>query len=107
MGELAQAKAKAAAEVEAKLREFWIPFNEIKFGAPIDSGAFGTVYRGNYLGPVAVKSIRQQADTYSHSNDNGAVASTQDGSGTTTTANAELEDRQAQALLLSGRLVEE
>ncbi len=103
---LAQAKAKAAAEAEAKasLREFWIPFNEIRFGAPIDSGAFGTVYRGNYLGPVAVKSIRRHADS------NGSVpASCQDGNGSLAIANAELEDAEAQKLLLSGqtRLVEE
>lgn len=109
---LAQAKATAAAEAEKKasLREFWIPFNEIKFGAPIDSGAFGTVYRGNYLGPVAVKSIRQQADTFSHSNGSAPdKSSAQDDSGASAAEIAELEDVQAQRLLLSGqtRLIEE
>ena len=101
---LAKAKAKAAAEAEAKtsLREFWIPFHEIKFGQPIDSGAFGTVYRGNYLGPVAVKSIRQQEETQGGYS-NGSTP--RDGGA----ANAELEDTEAQQLLLSGqtRLVEE
>ena len=41
------------------MEEFWIPFPEIILGRPIDSGAFGTVYRGSYLGPVAVKAIPQ------------------------------------------------
>lgn len=43
-----------------QLEEFFIRFEEITLGRPIDSGAFGTVYRGSYLGPVAVKAIPQR-----------------------------------------------
>lgn len=43
-----------------QMEEFFIPFEEITLGRPIDSGAFGTVYRGSYLGPVAVKAIPQR-----------------------------------------------
>jgi len=71
----------------AALAEFWIPFHEIKFGQPIDSGAFGTVYRGNYLGPVAVKSIRQRGS------DAAAEGASAEGA--------------AQQRLLQGRLAEE
>jgi hypothetical protein len=104
----AKAAAVAAAEAQASLKEFWIPVNEIKFGAPIDSGAFGTVYRGNYLGPVAVKSIRQQGGEQNSSTSvaisNGATAADADAA---STAESERDESAAQQLLLSGRLVEE
>lgn len=37
------------------MREWDIPFDELKIGEPIGTGRFGTVYRGNWHGDVAVK----------------------------------------------------
>lgn len=37
------------------MREWDIPFDELKIGEPIGTGRFGTVYRGNWHGDVAIK----------------------------------------------------
>ncbi|KAG8326084.1 3-dehydrosphinganine reductase [Homalodisca vitripennis] len=37
------------------MREWDIPFDELKMGEPIGTGHFGTVYRGNWHGDVAIK----------------------------------------------------
>ncbi|XP_049776476.1 kinase suppressor of Ras 2 [Schistocerca cancellata] len=37
------------------MREWDIPFDELKMGEPIGTGRFGTVYRGNWHGDVAIK----------------------------------------------------
>lgn len=37
------------------MREWDIPYDELKIGEPIGTGRFGTVYRGNWHGDVAIK----------------------------------------------------
>lgn len=37
------------------MREWDIPYDELKIGDPIGTGRFGTVYRGNWHGDVAIK----------------------------------------------------
>ncbi|KAJ8679733.1 hypothetical protein QAD02_015520 [Eretmocerus hayati] len=37
------------------MREWDIPYDELKIGDPIGKGRFGTVYRGNWHGDVAIK----------------------------------------------------
>uniref|UniRef100_A0ABD2XN80 Kinase suppressor of Ras 2 n=1 Tax=Trichogramma kaykai TaxID=54128 RepID=A0ABD2XN80_9HYME len=37
------------------IREWDIPFDELKIGEPIGKGRFGTVFRGNWHGDVAIK----------------------------------------------------
>ncbi|PNF39107.1 Kinase suppressor of Ras 2 [Cryptotermes secundus] len=37
------------------MREWDIPFDELKIGEPIGTGRFGTVYRGNWHGDVAIR----------------------------------------------------
>lgn len=37
------------------MREWDIPFDELKMGEAIGTGHFGTVYRGNWHGDVAIK----------------------------------------------------
>lgn len=37
------------------MREWDIPFDELKIGESIGTGHFGTVYRGNWHGDVAIK----------------------------------------------------
>ncbi|XP_014211484.1 kinase suppressor of Ras 2 isoform X2 [Copidosoma floridanum] len=37
------------------IREWDIPYDELKIGEPIGKGRFGTVYRGNWHGDVAIK----------------------------------------------------
>lgn len=44
--------------------EDWeIPVDEILIGARIGSGSFGTVYRGHWHGPVAVKTLNVRDPT--------------------------------------------
>ena len=82
-----------------QMEEVFIRFEEITLGRPIDSGAFGTVYRGSYLGPVAVKAIPQRrSSTLNVSSPNTATAA--GGVGTNRT-------RPAAATLLSARMVDE
>jgi hypothetical protein len=44
-----------AAAAEDDLEDFLIPTSELQLGRKLAAGAYGTVYRGSYLGPVAVK----------------------------------------------------
>lgn len=37
------------------MQEWDIPYDELKIGEPIGTGRFGTVYRGNWHGDVAIK----------------------------------------------------
>lgn len=37
------------------MREWDIPYDELKIGEPIGTGRFGTVYRGYWHGNVAIK----------------------------------------------------
>lgn len=37
------------------MREWDIPYDELKIGESIGTGRFGTVYRGNWHGDVAIK----------------------------------------------------
>lgn len=37
------------------MREWDIPFEELRIGEPIGTGRFGTVYRGYWHGDVAIK----------------------------------------------------
>lgn len=39
------------------MREWDIPYDELKIGEAIGTGRFGTVYRGNWHGDVAIKVI--------------------------------------------------
>lgn len=39
------------------MREWDIPYDELKIGEAIGTGRFGTVYRGNWYGDVAIKVI--------------------------------------------------
>ena len=41
--------------VQLSNREWDIPFDELKIGDKIGTGHFGTVYRGNWHGDVAIK----------------------------------------------------
>lgn len=81
------------------MEEFFIQFEEITLGRPIDSGAFGTVYRGSYLGPVAVKAIPQRRNSRRQQ----STAATSVGS----TGDEPAQQPAAAATLLSGRMVEE
>ncbi|XP_063984485.1 kinase suppressor of Ras 2 [Diachasmimorpha longicaudata] len=45
------------------MREWEIPYDELKIGDPIGTGRFGTVYRGNWHGDVAIKVLNM--DYYS------------------------------------------
>lgn len=45
------------------MREWEIPYDELKIGEPIGTGRFGTVYRGNWHGDVAIKVLNM--DYYS------------------------------------------
>ncbi|XP_020279026.1 kinase suppressor of Ras 2 [Pseudomyrmex gracilis] len=40
---------------QASMQEWDIPYDELKIGEPIGTGRFGTVYRGNWHGDVAIK----------------------------------------------------
>ncbi|CAH0773160.1 unnamed protein product [Bemisia tabaci] len=40
------------------MREWDIPWDELKMGEPIGTGHFGTVYRGNWHGDVAIKVLK-------------------------------------------------
>ncbi|XP_044585309.1 kinase suppressor of Ras 2 [Cotesia glomerata] len=48
------------------MREWEIPFDELKIGEPLGTGRFGTVYRGNWHGDVAIKMLNM--DQYSDNN---------------------------------------
>lgn len=37
------------------MKEWEIPFDELRRGDPLGTGHFGTVYRGNWHGDVAIK----------------------------------------------------
>lgn len=37
------------------MREWDIPYDELDIGDPIGTGRFGTVYKGNWHGDVAIK----------------------------------------------------
>lgn len=41
--------------VQLSMREWDIPYDELKIGESIGTGRFGTVYRGNWHGDVAIK----------------------------------------------------
>ena len=40
------------------MREWDIPWDELKMGEPIGTGHFGTVYRANWHGDVAIKVLK-------------------------------------------------
>lgn len=46
------------------MREWDIPYDELKIGEPIGIGRFGTVYRGYWHGNVAIKVLNM--DYYLH-----------------------------------------
>lgn len=49
------------------MREWDIPYDELKIEEPIGKGRFGTVYRGNWHGDVAVRVLNM--DHYDQTND--------------------------------------
>ena len=50
-------KLKSKSSVKESIEDWEIPLNEILTGCRIGSGSFGTVYRGHWHGPVALKKL--------------------------------------------------
>ena len=50
-------KPKTICIVKETFEDWEIPFHEIVTGPRIGSGSFGTVYRGHWHGPVALKKL--------------------------------------------------
>ncbi|XP_012225443.1 kinase suppressor of Ras 2 isoform X2 [Linepithema humile] len=53
--EIASEMSRWPRQNSLSMREWDIPYDELKIGEPIGTGRFGTVYRGNWHGDVAIK----------------------------------------------------
>ena len=95
--EVPQVVTRERSRSQLQMEEFFIRFEEVTLGRPIDSGAFGTVYRGSYLGPVAVKAIPQRRSSRQQQQRQAAAAA----------EGVAAEPEQQTAALLSARMVEE